>query len=77
MSKPLIAVTMGDPAEVGPEVCLQLLANTSVHEFVTPVIFGDARLLANCAWQTGLPAPPSISKSAESKQDTMEVQEVN
>lgn len=60
MSKPLIAVTMGDPAGVGPEVCLQLLANEAVAELATPVIFGDARLLARCARQTGLPAPKRI-----------------
>lgn len=65
MSKPLIAVTMGDPAGVGPEVCLQLLANESVREFATPVIFGDARLLARCARETGLPAPKRILSEIE------------
>jgi 4-hydroxythreonine-4-phosphate dehydrogenase len=60
MSKPLIAVTMGDPAGVGPEVCLQLLANPEVCAFATPVLFGDARLLARCARQTGLPEPKRI-----------------
>ncbi len=65
MSKPLIAVTMGDPAGVGPEVCLQLLANESVREIATPVIFGDARLLARCARQTGLPAPKRIISEIE------------
>ncbi|MBK8092454.1 MAG: 4-hydroxythreonine-4-phosphate dehydrogenase PdxA [Verrucomicrobiaceae bacterium] len=65
MSKPLIAVTMGDPAGVGPEICLQLLANESVREIATPVIFGDARLLAKCARQTGLPAPTRILSEIE------------
>lgn len=65
MSKPLIAVTMGDPAGVGPEICLQLLANESVREIATPVIFGDARLLARCARQTGLPAPTRILSEIE------------
>lgn len=65
MSKPLIAVTMGDPAGVGPEVCLQLLANEAVREFATPVVFGDARLLARCARQTGLPAPKRIISEIE------------
>lgn len=60
MPKPLIAITMGDPAGVGPEVCLQLLANSEVSAIATPVIFGDARLLARCARQTGLPAPKRI-----------------
>lgn len=65
MSKPLIAVTMGDPAGVGPEVCLQLLANEAVRDFATPVVFGDARLLARCARQTGLPAPRRIVSEIE------------
>lgn len=65
MPKPLIAVTMGDPAGVGPEVCLQLLANEAVRAFATPVIFGDARLLARCARQTGLAAPRRIVSEIE------------
>ena len=60
MSKPIIAVTMGDPAGVGPEICLQLLANQEVCAIATPVVFGDARLLARCARQIGLPAPKRI-----------------
>ena len=60
MPKPLIAITMGDPAGVGPEICLQLLAHEAVRAFATPVVFGDARLLARCARQTGLPAPRRI-----------------
>lgn len=65
MSKPLIAVTMGDPAGVGPEICLQLLANESVREFATPVVFGDARLLVRCARQAHLPAPKRIIGEVE------------
>jgi 4-hydroxythreonine-4-phosphate dehydrogenase len=56
---------MGDPAGVGPEVCLQLLANDAVREFATPVIFGDARLLSRCARQAGLPAPKRIISEIE------------
>ena len=51
---------MGDPAGVGPEICLQLLANPDISAHATPVIFGDARLLARCARHTGLPAPRRI-----------------
>ncbi|MCX6856323.1 MAG: 4-hydroxythreonine-4-phosphate dehydrogenase PdxA [Verrucomicrobia bacterium] len=65
MSKPLIAVTMGDPAGVGPEICLQLLANEAVNAVCTPVIFGDARLLSRCARQTGMPAPKRILSEIE------------
>ncbi len=65
MPKPIIAVTMGDPAGVGPEICLQLLANEAVRAIATPVIFGDARLLSRCARQTKLPAPKRIISEIE------------
>jgi len=60
MTKPIIAVTLGDPAGVGPEICLQLLANEKVAAVATPIIFGDARVLARCAFLTGLPIPRRI-----------------
>jgi 4-hydroxythreonine-4-phosphate dehydrogenase len=58
--KPRIAVTMGDPAGVGPEICLRLLADEAIRELCTPVVFGDARVLEYCAQQTGLPSPAAI-----------------
>ena len=48
---------MGDPAGVGPEVCLQLLADEAVCKICVPIIFGDASILSRCAQATGLPAP--------------------
>ena len=53
MSKPRIAVTMGDPAGIGPEICLDLLADSSIAERCTPIVFGDAEVLRLCAGQTG------------------------
>jgi len=75
MPKPLIAVTMGDPAGVGPEICLQLLANETVREFATPVVFGDARLLSRCARQLILPAPPRIISEIEWAEKCGEIEE--
>ncbi len=60
MSLPRIAVTMGDPAGVGPEICLRLLANPAICETCVPVIFGDAAVLARCARETGIAPPPRI-----------------
>jgi 4-hydroxythreonine-4-phosphate dehydrogenase len=54
-SRPRIAVTMGDPAGVGPEVCLHLLANAELAQLCTPVVFGDAEVLRACAARSGLP----------------------
>jgi 4-phospho-D-threonate 3-dehydrogenase / 4-phospho-D-erythronate 3-dehydrogenase len=55
MSPPRIAVTMGDPAGVGPEVCLHLLASADIARVCTPVVFGDAAVLRACAAKSGLP----------------------
>ena len=71
MPLPLIAITMGDPAGVGPEVCLQLLANAEVHGFATPLIFGDLAILNRCAEKTGLPLPePSLVRNLPLFDDT-------
>ena len=53
MSKPRIAITMGDPAGIGPEICLDLLSDSSLAELCTPIVFGDAEVLLRCAEQTG------------------------
>ena len=46
---PKIAITMGDPAGVGPELCVKLLAETDVITRCTPVIFGSAEILNRAA----------------------------
>src|SRR5438105_4464662 len=48
-SRPRIAVTMGDPAGVGPEVCLHLLADESIRRECVPIVFGDADVLRRVA----------------------------
>lgn len=53
MNLPRIAVTMGDPAGVGPEICLDLLANSGISKICTPIIFGSNEVLAACAEKTG------------------------
>jgi 4-hydroxythreonine-4-phosphate dehydrogenase len=65
MSLPRIAITMGDPAGVGPEICLHLLANESIREVCVPIIFGDAHTLFRCSQQVGLPAPRRFITEAE------------
>ncbi len=71
MPLPRIAITMGDPAGVGPELCLRLLANESVREFCVPVVFGDTGILDRVAKQLDWPQPDSrdicdLNREAES-----------
>jgi len=52
---PRIAVTMGDPAGIGPEICLHLLNDASLAAHGIPVVFGDARVLRRVATQLQIP----------------------
>jgi 4-hydroxythreonine-4-phosphate dehydrogenase len=45
MSKPIVAVTMGDPAGVGPEVVLKALAHPAVRKVCHPLVLGDLGVL--------------------------------
>jgi 4-hydroxythreonine-4-phosphate dehydrogenase len=58
--KPKIAITTGDPAGIGPELCLRLLANEEIIRFCTPVVFGDRLALELVAAQCQLPLPNKI-----------------
>ena len=60
MSLPKIAVTMGDPAGVGPEVCLHLLQDEEIARLCSPVVFGDAAVLEQAAKQCRLPKPDKV-----------------
>ena len=62
---PRIAVTMGDPAGVGPELCLRLLANAEIASECVPVVFGDADLLRRVAENTGLPFTARVIAKSE------------
>jgi 4-hydroxythreonine-4-phosphate dehydrogenase len=58
--KPLIALTMGDPAGIGPEVCLRAIAEPSMRDVCVPIVFGDAAVLERCATACGLPQPKRV-----------------
>ncbi|MDR1849602.1 MAG: 4-hydroxythreonine-4-phosphate dehydrogenase PdxA [Zoogloeaceae bacterium] len=52
---PVIAITSGEPAGIGPDICLLLAGRDSAREFgCRPVIFADRDLLIARARQCGL-----------------------
>jgi 4-hydroxythreonine-4-phosphate dehydrogenase len=55
---------MGDPAGVGPELCLRLLSNTDVASRCTPIIFGCATTLRRVADACSLPLTCDVIESA-------------
>ncbi len=48
-AKPIIAVTMGDPAGVGPEIAVKALSNPETRRDAAAFIIGDAGLLKRAA----------------------------
>jgi len=65
---------MGDPAGVGPEVCLQLLHNEKIASVLTPIIFGDAGVLNACADKIGVASPRRVLTQQEWAADPRAVQ---
>ena len=48
-SRPLLAITMGDPAGVGPEIVVKALARPEIHARCRAVVVGDVRILQRAA----------------------------
>ena len=45
MKKPVLGITMGDPASIGPEITVKALSHPEVWESCCPVVIGDACML--------------------------------
>ena len=45
MKKPIIGITMGDPASIGPEISVMALTDPKVLERCDPLIVGDAAVM--------------------------------
>lgn len=54
MTKPFVAITMGDPAGIGPEICLKALSSRRVLQECRPVVFGSASVMRGVAVQCEL-----------------------
>ena len=59
--KPVIAITAGDPAGVGPELCVRALGDPEAAHLCNLVVFGDAGVLRRVAAACNLPEPSSVS----------------
>lgn len=45
MTKPIIAITLGDPAGVGPEIVVKALKSKEVYDVCSPLVIGDKGVL--------------------------------
>jgi 4-hydroxythreonine-4-phosphate dehydrogenase len=55
-ARPTLAVTMGDPAGIGPEIVVKALLDREVRQVCRPFVIGDLRVLEQAATFCGLPA---------------------
>ena len=44
MDLPIIAITMGDPASIGPEIAIKALLERKIHDICKPILVGDAKV---------------------------------
>lgn len=58
--KPRIAIAIGDPAGIGPEIALKAALNRSVREICDPIIVGDREVLARYAHTLRKTPPENI-----------------
>lgn len=62
--KPVLGLTMGDPAGIGPELCLRALHDPTVLKHCVPIVFGAATVLkrvASAARFDGIADVPTVS----------------
>jgi len=52
-ARPLLAITMGDPAGIGPEVVLKAFSHQDVYRRARPLVIGDRRILERAASELG------------------------
>jgi 4-hydroxythreonine-4-phosphate dehydrogenase len=71
--KPIVAVTMGDPAGIGPEVILKALADPMISKACRPLILGDPGVFDRArpprsqdpkliVWRQGQPLLPMLNE---------------
>jgi 4-hydroxythreonine-4-phosphate dehydrogenase len=55
MTEPILAITMGDPGGIGPEIIAKALAHADVYERSRPLVIGERRAMEAAVRITGGP----------------------
>ncbi len=75
MNRPTIAITMGDPAGIGPEIIMKALALPEVHAICRPLVVGDAMRLRQAGRIVGAQiAVNALADASQARFDTGAVQ---
>ncbi|MEI6949547.1 4-hydroxythreonine-4-phosphate dehydrogenase PdxA [Paraflavisolibacter sp. H34] len=62
---PIVAITMGDPASIGPEIAVKALLENRVYDICRPLLVGDAVVFADIIERLQLPARINAIKEVE------------
>jgi len=53
-NKPIIAISLGDPAGIGPEILVRTVTDESVYQVARYLVYGDARVVEKAAGEARL-----------------------
>jgi len=71
--RPLLAITMGDPAGAGPEIVVKSLALPEIHQLCRGLVIGDAEAMRAAADIVGIPMSVNAIASPGEMQDDPKV----
>ena len=77
---PVLAITMGDPASIGPEIGVKALLQENIHTICRPMLVGDAAVFQQIIDKLKLPAKVNaVSKVTDAKFEigTIDVYDLN
>jgi 4-hydroxythreonine-4-phosphate dehydrogenase len=64
-NRPIIAITMGDPSGVGPEIILKALTDKELYDICIPVVIGDENIISSVREKVFLNKAPSVNPIKE------------
>jgi 4-hydroxythreonine-4-phosphate dehydrogenase len=74
--KPIIGITMGDPASIGPEIAIKALLDPNIHAQCRPLLVGDAGVFRQIIDRLQLPARVHVVTEVAGAQFTLGVPDV-
>lgn len=81
--RPLVGITMGDPASVAPEIIAKSLSNPEIYSVCRPLVIGDASVMARAFGTTGVSlalhpvASPAEGRYTHGTVDLIDLQNVD
>ncbi|KAA5540890.1 4-hydroxythreonine-4-phosphate dehydrogenase PdxA [Adhaeribacter rhizoryzae] len=82
-NKPIIGITMGDPASIGPEIAIKALLDENIYAICRPLLVGDAAVFNQIIEKLGLKAQINVVSEVQAAQfkfgepDVLDLQNVN